>query len=326
MTKSKYPKAGKSTRSNKKTGRAPLRPRAGAAKVSNMAIMLDIRARQYLTLLKNPCSGPLVGSVSPLNGSIVSRYAIENSFVAGVASDFAIFLSPGDLNNNAGQGGLYIGSGATGVAMTVGAKVLPGTIALAGYAGTVKPIAACIDIRWGGTENNRAGLVGKFASTGKLVEFTDGPTATNLLSSCFEVAHMPADSTVIKWRPNAYGDQTALDPNNGLATSPTVSGQKSQVGVVIPAIAVGGTIFYRVTVVYEWTPIQTGGQVTSPYTPASSTHIGAILAEADRDLGWLTRLEQSATRAYQTIDGAIKTGSRLYRMAEGAAEMIMPFL
>lgn len=323
MAKSKYNIGGKSIRSNKKTVRVT-KTRVGTTKrsIEGVRDVLDMRARQYLMLLKNPCHGPLVGSVNPLNGAMISRYATEYSYTAGVVSDFIITLSPGDLLNNSGLGGAYSFSGAAGTNLTVAQVVPPGFSQLQSIAGSCKPIAACIDIRWGGTENNRAGLVGKFISSGKLLEYTDSPNAGATLSACFEDGRMPPDTTTIKWRPNATGDQMPIDPNSSFVIQTYVSGTKAQIGMVVPAMAVGATVFYRITIVYEWSPLRTGGQVVSPYTPSSTVPHSALLAEVDRDLGWLTRMETTAMNTYQAVDGAIKTGRRIYSYAKGAAEMI----
>lgn len=328
MAKSKYIIGGKSIRSNKKTVRVT-KTRAGTAKGSNSGVrdMLDMRARQYLMLLKNPCRGPLVGSVNPVNGAIVSRYATEYSYTAAAVNDFIVCISPTDILNNSSSGGGYTFSGAAGAALpSTTVPQFPGFAQLASLAGTFKPIAACIDLRWGGTENNRAGMVGKFVSTGKLLEFTDAPVAGVVMSNCFEELRMPPDTTTIKWRPNATADQVPMDPNNAFATNTSLSGQRSQIGIVVPAMAIGATIFYRITVVYEWSPIRTGGQVISPYTPSSGVPHSTILSVIDQDIGWLTRLEVHAASMYNAVSGAIKTGERVYGYAQGAAEMIAPFL
>lgn len=327
MVKIKYTMGGKSSRSNKKTPRAG-KARAGTAKVSNTYVRdkLDAQANAYMHLLKHPCSGPLTASVDPINGAIISRYASEFSYTApSGGGDLVICLSPGDINSNSTTGGLYQFAGVAGSTLTAAALLLPGMGALASTASTIKPIAACIDVRWGGTEFNRAGLVGKFISSGKLLEATDTIVANASMAQCFEVVHMPADTTTLKWRPNSSGDLLPVDPGNLLSGSGNAS-IKSQIGIIIPSLAVGQTIFFRVTTVFEWVPIRIGGQVISPYTPSSTVGHGTVLAAIDKDVGWLTRLEHDAGRALSFAENAISTGGRIYRMAQGAAEMVMPFL
>nr|WPR18305.1 MAG: hypothetical protein [Chemarfal virus 165] len=322
MSKSKYKNDRKKNRTPKSSKRTlSVRPRMASAITRGM----DTLALKYIQLLKDPCSAPLAWSVSPLSGSFISRYAAEYVYTnsSGVARDFAFQLAPGDWMGASAQAGFLTGENATvGDPLTFTGRMLPGRATLAGYASSAKLIAACVDVRWGGTELNRAGIVGKYTSGGKLVEFGDTPYATDLLANCFKVERMPDHGLTLRWRPNAHGDQQTQDPGVFIALKGT---DKSSFGIVIPSLAAAQSISYRVTTVYEWTPIMTAGQPIAPYTERSIVPYQSVVHALDTDHGWLDRISHYADlagRAFKTGKTVMAAGTEGLSFANTLAPLL----
>jgi len=129
----------------------------------------------------------------------------------------------------------------------------PGSTFLAGVAGEVRPVAACLQLMYTGTELNRAGVVNRSQINGNEAILYSGNTADTIATSCPMECRMPDSGPLeVKWAPGV------LDGDFAYVGTTQTTGQRGAVAFVWRGLG-SGSIKVRATVVYEWRPTPAEG-------------------------------------------------------------------
>lgn len=278
MVKTTKPKSQKKkvARASKPRGNGP----ANKQRVSARGI--DGPAREYAKLLNDPCLGRIVAPIYGTSGT--GNYVrVESDFILGAeatAVGAAIIFVPGLLS--AAGSGEYPGvitpttvvSGDSTAIVWNNAYGIQAGIGLLATFGSVRAVAACLQVSYVGSEQTRAGVV-------SLTQTTVG-TALNLnyLGSIRQasdrVVKMPDGTLEIKFAPSACNadflpcGSAKPDVKSMPALLCGVSGIPSSTGVR-----------FRLVQVLEWTPANALGVLSSTIPPRSDSTLGAVLHHMD---------------------------------------------
>lgn len=271
------------------------------------------RTTEYVQLLMNPCTGPLVHAPGATEGGQVMRF--ENDIIIGNGGTEVggVFnWTPGALNASAssgGQGFIDAVYAAAGPAVLPGSRTYsPGRAFLLANASSYRCIAACVQVFWPGSEVNRAGIVAGAQGTYGL--FSSGATCTpsSIRAICPVVERMPSDHIELKWAPN-YADGLFRNPSS---TNAPEDGHAS-ILFSWEGIPVSTGIRVRLVAVYEWRAYPTGlvlNSNTSLGDPGSIQEVRRALDKSDAN--WWNRTGQAA---YNFLSGA--TVAYMTRRASG---------
>lgn len=300
--------------SNKKvTVRMPNKAKKAqpATAVARVRRGLDGGAAAWLRLLADPCNAPLTpGCYQGMASGMLYRTR-TNVFVGGSAIDSFLAFVPSNVINTTGYYPIQWCS-----TNTAGGS--PGTrygtpIAGLPSGARVRCVAACIKIRYLGSELNRAGIVGHHLTND--LPFADGypvgtsaavppiPTLQTTAQTLYrlgEVAHE------VRWVPS-FGDGNYVQNSvGGMATDVELG---NAVALSIQG-APAGSIYYEVTSVWEVIPDVASGLVPPEQPPASSNTVNDVL----RAIGNIGKFATDPTNQSTVMNVA--------RMAMGAGRVL----
>lgn len=280
----------------------------GAKPKAKPALMagLDAYAIAHARLLNDPCYGRLAHPIyNTADGGCLSRFEAEYTVGNGAGATGAIIaFVPGGLARSVFGNVTPITTDATATLLSngSGSVTAPGYSFLQSTASAVRPVAACLQIAWPGTELNRQGFVALGQATGSLV--TQALTTNVTVASLRPVAHlrsrMPESMVEVKWRPNA-GDADWTDPNTA-----TADGDLQKKGAIfaaisnLPADLTGARV--RLIAVYEWQPKSAQGMSSNADDRARSRNTLTDVVNALDKNGpdWAYEIGRTAT-AVKTI-------------------------
>lgn len=268
---------------------------------------LDRQAVEYARLLADPCNAPLA---HPLyvgaDGGIVARFETDLVvFVSGTTTAAAFVWTPGGIGttgtvaSNLSQFESPLSSsGATAAGLVPATN--PGFNFLSANASAARCVAACLQVYWPGSEQNRAGYItyGKCPGSSVIIG-TAGYTADGVGTIFQTSQRMPVDRIDVVWKP-MDGDQQWTNPS---ANTPTIElTRKGAVGFVVKGIPSGTGVRVRMVAVYEYMPIAASG-LSIPYDSRnmSNNTLDQVVNFLDR-IGGFT-------------DGAVKFGASALRAA-----------
>jgi hypothetical protein len=316
MAKSKQRKSGK------KAGKQ------GPAK-ARMLKGLDEAAAAWARLLDDPCAALLAPPCYPTGsgGGTLVRVEADYVYGGGANTAAAVLFTPALMGTNPGSvqdvsmSGFVAVTDATSTAWnsTDLFAFQPGSSTGAQWSG-VRPVAACVQMYWPGSELNRQGIVSLGNVSAGLLEST--PTTVSFLRTLSQnVQRTPEGMVEIKWRPGE-ADNQFLNPNAPPATNATLAGHNS-ILVTWAGIPVSTGMRFRAVVVYE-VQFNTGtGFVVQPQVRSGSRYsVNDILGYLDSTGNWaLKTLGQGV--------GAYNTGARLYKATSNilsAGARVLPAL
>lgn len=239
-----------------------------------MRQVLDKGAADWLRLMEDPCNAPLVRGCFPgLGGGMLYRTRNEVG-VGASAVDSTIFFHPSGSISSTYYPIQWASSNTSGAAPTTRYGV---QITGAWAAGSqVRCIAACIKVRYTGTELNRSGIVGQIMTNDP--PFLDGtpagvagavPNCFALRASAQTVYRLGEAAHEVRWLPTNEDGNFIEDPivnyNTGNAVGFAVTG------------AAAGTIYYEVTAVWEVVPPVATNIVPSLTAPPSYNTVNDVL-------------------------------------------------
>jgi len=300
---------------------APKRPKSASANPARKAVVqarrsaprfssLDEAGRAYARLLNDPCGAPLASPVYMGTGAgyltrVVNDYSFNN--------DSGYFcLVPGCWGSGATTTSTVYGVGVNAsTALPGNYNVGPGATFLAGVAGEVRPVAACLQLVYSGTELNRGGLVNRAQINGNEAIAWSGSTADGLATGCPLESRMPDNQPVeVKWAPGI------LDGDFAYAGTTQTNGQRGAVGMVWRGLG-SGLIKFRATVVYEWRPTPVEGVVAPSSNGSKSRNtmdeiVGVLSASAPN---WAYEAARYAAPAIANfvLPGSGSVVSRIFR-------------
>jgi len=238
--------------------------------------LLNAGDRAYARLLADPCNAPIVpGLVTDGTGTNVQRFVTDQSITLGPTDNAVnICICPSAMAIRHG----FSSSDSANITFNSG-YAYPGSGIITAQGQRYRCLAACAQISWIGTEQNRQGLValGNAPQGGALSTTT---TTAEVRSGLAYVNRLPDTTVGIKWRPNDNDldwIDAAYNPNNVNAMWIQVSG-----------LPVNTTVLrLRVVVVMEWdNAIQFGAGTPIPLYVAPS---GASRDRLSKALAWLDK-------------------------------------
>lgn len=263
-------------------------------------LSLSDAGTRYARLLADPCNGDLVhGPFGDGLGGMVARfekeYVINNSatdtaaFIAWIPTIGDVLISNGPLTSSTDV--------ITTVNLLTGSR--PGFDFLSANASHVRPLAACMQVYWPGSELNRQGIV----SLGRQpAEFTNDPNLTveRLRAQANYIKRMPNDVFEIVWRPT----EADLVGREWVA-SPTVPHGATALVATATSIPVGTGIRIRLVGVYEWLPDPASGFKNTIVRTPQPHRLADILAYLDRAGDWMSGTAHAAGRAISSLAGGV---------------------
>jgi hypothetical protein len=260
---------------------------------------LDAAATQWARLLNDPCNAPLAHGCFPTSmGGMLQRFETDFLVSTSAASTAgAVLFSPGMVvaNGATGQGSvLYLDAAFdsnTFTSWAIANSSQPGYNTLQNTSG-VRPIAACAQIMWPGSELNRSGIISLGCVPSNIVTPNVGGSfsVSSLRSCCPVVARMPDSVAEVKWRPGEL-DEKYDNPNFG-GTAANGDGRNSLL-LTYAGFPVSTGIRIRLVVVYEMTFGANQGTVinnVTPPGPQSKHSVNEIFHALDTAGNWMYQL------------------------------------
>lgn len=294
---------------------------------------LDQGAAAWAALLADPCNAPLAQpcyQAGSSGGQLVRLEADLSYTLDGtiIPTNFAVLFTPGLNSDGGGTVGnddtaLLVRTAATGDTSGNWAPVTngPGFSTLQQYQ-SMRPVAACLQLTYGGTELNRGGFVSMGAVPAEITASSTF-TVNQLAGCCPNNIRMPESHCEIKWRPGA-ADEFFQPPNfaeNGFA------GRNSLL-MVIRGPPNNTTIRFRLVAVYEVIPAFNLGYVINLTTPSrsSASTVHQVLEYMDRLGNWAWSVGHTAHKAIDVATGLYRVAKAYGNTASYIGERVAPLL
>lgn len=292
MAKKKVPVKGKATQRPKAANATPI-PRVPRG------LRLSESEADYARLLADPCNGPLVpGLFGDGNGSVVARFEADYTLLVGSTDTAGAFLYVPS------QSALYqFNTTSDTVNGTWGsAYVAPGQAFLS-TKGRFRPLAACMQIFYSGSELSRQGFVGVANVDASAVLETQ--SAAKYRTSCPTVVRMPSDSIEIRWRPTEADIEWKTA---GQLDATTTFGKNNALLGTVSGIPVSTGVRVRIVLVAEYQDkIANGTTVVNQYpnhdSKGSTFNWQKALQWLDNGGNWL--VQHGATLAKSAVNMAV---------------------
>lgn len=262
---------------------------------------LDAQALAWARILADPCSAPLAHPCyAGSDGGLLVR--VETSYDIGVgATDTAgaLFWTPGAIGNNGGFASALIPAVAVNsvtnlASVSTAAGIQPGYSYLSTNAASFRPVAACMQITYLGTESNRSGVVNYGCVSGGTYNVGDVVNSATLANVLERFERTPVGTLEQKWRPTAF-DQTFKDTT----ANPTASeiARYGSLGLAFSGLVAAAGLRVRLVAVYEYQPINTLGIVSvSSSRNTSSNSLDHVVNALDSTGDWMYRIGNSLSR------------------------------
>jgi len=304
----------KLNKQNKLRKNAPQKKRKTGSTPSAAELVagLDAPAKAWARLLADPCNAPLASPCYPTSsgGSIIR---VERDVVMSTTATSyggAVIFTPG-LFDNTGSGALC--SVAT-LDTSLDNQVLPFSNQYGFQPGngnvnwdSVRPVAACLQLMWPGSELNRQGIVSlAVVPTAFAFQSSTGTSVQSLRQASPIVSRMPDSVVEVKWRPGEKDNQfnatqiadLTVDSDGRNSLLATWTGIPGSTGVRV-----------RMVAIYEVSFVASSGYITSVTTnsaPASKHSVNDIFHALDRAGEWAYSLATGpAAKLAWDVGGAL---------------------
>lgn len=239
---------------------------------------LDAGAMAWLRLMADPCNAPLTtGCYQGTSSGMLYRTRVNVSVGASAVDSSCWFIPSNDQNSTGYYPIQWASVNTTGTnPTTLYGTAIPGVPSGA----QVRCVAACIKIRYTGSELNRAGIVGHHLT--RDAPFLNGYPAGSTTTT-YTVAQMQTTAQTlyrlgesdheVRWVPS-FEDGTYV--NNGPGTGLAGSRTGNAVALSVQG-APAGSIYYEVTAVWEVIPPPVGGLIPPEQPPRSSNTLNDVL-------------------------------------------------
>jgi len=273
---------------------------------------LDEPAKAWARLIADPCNAPLASPCYPTSsgGSLirVERDTIMSTSSTSTAG--ACIFTPA-LFDNTGASSLCsvatidtaTDNGNNPFSNQYGYQPGNGNVSW----DTVRPVAACMQLMWPGSELNRQGVVSlAVVPTAAVYQGTGGVSVQSLRQASPVVTRMPDSVVEVKWRPGEADNQFSATQ---IADVNIESAGRNSLLATWSGIPVSTGIRVRMVVVYEVTFVASSGYVTSVTTtsaPSSKNSINDIFHALDRAGEWAYSLATGpAAKLAWDVGGAL---------------------
>jgi len=293
---------------NKKAKAKTKKPASRIVRVGGRRYNLDQPAAEWAQLLANPCNAKLAYPCYPTgSGSSVLVRQEFDAVVASGATETAIFGA-----FNPGGGYTVVSQTALVADNTQSLMLASGTLSIAGITSYAswRPVAACIQISWPGSELNRQGVVavGIIPGGTAIVNMPGAQGGGNLTASAAQwraalqhVERMPNSVVECKWFPGE-ADAVPIDAAAPIARYADDMRGRNVIGFSASGFPVSTGIRIRGVVVAEVSFVNIN-QVQAVVPPRSSTPTFEILRTmANVDPQWYL---ESAAKSVNRVSNAV---------------------
>jgi hypothetical protein len=257
---------------------------------------------RYAKLLANPCTADLCnGPFGDGFGGLVARfereYVINNS-----ATDVAAFVGYTPATGVVCINATPITDATTALTPTgLLAASNPGYSFLSSNASAVRPLAACMQIYWPGSELNRQGIVSLGRHNAEI--YNDATLSVDgLRTQANYIKRMPDDMFEIVWRPT---ERDLMGQDWGPTIPPLAQSSFTTLVGTATGIPVSTGIRIRIVAVYEWMPDPASGFKNVIVKSVQPHRLADILAALDRAGDWMSGTAHSAGRAISSLAGGV---------------------
>lgn len=309
------------TKTSKRTSRkGKAQKTQGNEMVTRMKRGLDTHAREWLHLLSDPCNAPLTaGCYAGLGSGMLYRTrTIVNPGAS--ATDAYCYFYP---SNFAGNGYYPLQWCSVNVSGTGPTNAYGATINGISGGTQMRCVAACLKLRYKGSELNRAGIVAS--------HLTNDPTPVAGVPAGTAGSYYSAESVAttaqttyrlgetqheVRWAPT---QEDGAFREIGGPLSPTSRG--NAVGLIAYGYP-AGTVVFELTAVWEIVPEAASGFVSPLIAPRSANTVNDVLKTIG-DIGrWAT--DPSTYKPWATIaNTAVGVGRALVRAAPSVAMLTL---
>jgi len=316
MAKSKKGKKGA-----KRQARAPRPRRALTSRLDDLGVA-------YGRLLADPCNAPVVRAPYPGGGGgFIARFELDGVWGYGATeTGMALVFTPGALQLASGTSVLnavcynvspYTTDTTTSYFTTN--SDAPGRTFLLANSSGYRPVAACLEAYWPGTEQNRQGFLG-VGSVPLSVQNAVSATPAQLRGAADLVTRMPDGKASINWRPLS-DDENFRDPNTNNTTLGHFD-EFGQVWVVATNLPVSTGIRVRMVMVVEWLPNRSIGMsgTSTSGEPVSRNSVRDVLGALDRAGRWTVGVAEGAMAATSSM---VAAGQAVRRLGAGLGRLAL---
>lgn len=279
--------------------------------------------------MEDPCNAPLVNPCysSGGGGTVLIRLELDQILYAGATETAGIYTFVPGLGA-AWINATPLPSDTTGT-LVAGANAA-GSSWLLANAASFRPVAACMQVMYPGSELTRAGIIGISVVPANTIQpnFPAGSggngsntTAALTRASCAHTERMPATLVEAKWSPGEQ-DQTPTTPTLPLLVAATLQGRNA-IMMSASGFPVSTGIRVRTVAVYEASLLTTvnTGQVQSVAPPKSQNTANQVLRDLfSRDPEWwLNSALKTGRMASSVISYAAAGAKAAGRIVNGMA-------
>lgn len=285
---------------------------------------LDSAARQYAELIANPCGGKLTNTIWPgSSGGMVMRAETDNILFSGVTETAGVYvLCPGIVRGYTNNVSLTSDTLVTALGPAVGG--VPGDTFLPQNAGSVRCVAACLQLSFPGSELDRSGIVSlgvvPLASLTNNITTASGGgntsvSAANIRTMCQHTERTPQNMAEVTWFPGA-GDMMPFQIGNPTLANNTAIDEASEKNCLVATVAglkAGVGLRVRTVCVYEWIPSTGKGFVATVEPPRSNNTLTDILRYLPETKGtnWFINAWSKAQPYIRAAGSVISYGAKV---------------
>lgn len=230
---------------------------------------LDAPGAAYARLLSDPCNAPLVHPVfGGGNGGLLMRSrSVFTVNTTALATAGYLHWTPGAIGTSNSEllSAEFATTGTSGAAAAL--ATAPGKAFLAANSTSYRPVAACMQVYYLGSETTRQGFVLVDNTLGGLIDL-GGSYSTDLLSrtlGCY--SRTPGNCVEAIFKP-AMGDETWIDPS--VVTAAVDKDRRGSLTIAWGGLPAATGLSIVLTGVYEWVPNPTSGLAASTESRSTS--------------------------------------------------------
>lgn len=230
---------------------------------------LDSHGAAYARLLADPCNAPLVHPVfGGANGGLLMRSrSVFTVNTTALATAGYLHWTPGAIGTTNSElvAAEFATTGTSGTAAGLGGA--PGKTFLASNSTSYRPVAACMQVYYLGSETTRQGFVLVDNTLGGLIDI-GGAYSTDLLSRTLgSYSRTPGNCIEAIFKP-AMGDETWIDPS--VATAAVDKDRRGALTIAWGGLPAATGLSVVLTGIYEWVPNPASGLAASTESRSAS--------------------------------------------------------
>lgn len=257
----------------KKGGKTKAKKPGKVRVASKVRAALDKRALAAARAIADPCNAPLEPGVYPGQAGIITRFALSTQFaLTATQTAFIQAINPAAMIG----WGVGATDGNTAVSPSFNQFGVPGAAFVNTNARCGRALGACIEFFTNAAPLNAQGTFyyGVLPHSNVANNFT---TIGNATSNVQFMSKVNADAYEVKWRPGVLDNQWTTVNNN---LSAAEWDDKNTLVVMGTGFPVSSSITLKVTIIYEWLPMNGLGLSTPSASAGTTLHTHSSVVAA----------------------------------------------